>query len=576
MFDRVPSDLAALLRGAERGDWRMRTGCLSAVCKEARLRTFPGRALDIVLRHFPHAVTELVGTRFEGRYLCGRIADSLVDRSWPVRVAATLALGECRSWRVIAALNPQLVAPYRAERIAAAAAIVSSGGRVAGGAALLAGALSVPRHVGDAASSLEVLDALGRRHASVLERWREVPGQDQPARGDAGAWGAFLAGPPLPASPPDLRAEIDRYEDEVEIEYLLTKPFSSINHTQNPRLLHAFLVACEQLRLPAGARVLDLGGGSAWVSELLARYGFQPVTIDVSTALLRIGQRRFARANLTPRFAAADMRHLPLADGSFDGVVVLDALHHVPDVPAVFAEAFRVLDEGGAFVLAEPGEGHAENDRSRLEMREYGVQEREIHAAEMFEYARRAGFRDVRIVPHYEPGIAMTEAQIDAAVTAPADSWMVLNENRPGYFAPYVIQAMFNHPIVIARKSLGGADSRRPGMLRAELTPRLARDGTRVTGLVVARNTGNTVWIAGAMRGHVQLGIQLLAADRRVLVRDFVRAGLAGRVAPGDSLEIPIDITLPDAGAYVLKLDLVDEGLCWFGDVGSEAVYFEG
>jgi ubiquinone/menaquinone biosynthesis C-methylase UbiE len=576
VLDRVPSGLAALLRGAERGDWRMRTACLSAVGKHLRLRALPGRALDIVLRHFPNTVTELPGTRFQGRYLLGRIADSQVDRSWPVRVAAALALGESRSWRIIAALQRQLAAPYRAERIAAAAAIVSCGGRVEGGPTLLAGALSTPSRVGDGAKSIEVLEALGRAHGSVLEKWREVPGQDQPPRGDAGAWGAFLAGAPYPESPPDLNAEIDRYEDEGDVEYLLTKPFSAINHVQNPRLLHAFLVACEQLRLPARARVLDLGGGSGWVSELLARYGCVPVTIDVSTALLKLGKRRFARSGLTPRFAAADMRHLPIADASMDGVIVLDALHHVPDVPAVFAEAFRVLGEGAAFVLAEPGEGHAESDVSLREMREYGVQEREIHVSEMFEYARRAGFRDVRVVPHYEPGIAMTEAQVDAAVTAPADDWMVLNEDRPGYFAAYVIQAMFNHPILVARKGGGIADSRRPHILRGDLSARLTRDGRRVTGTVTASNTGNTIWIPGTGRGCVRLGIQLLGADRTLQALDFARAELSGRVAPGESVEIPLDITLPDAAAHVLKLDLVDEDICWFGEVGSKPIYFEG
>jgi len=35
-----------------------------------------------------------------------------------------------------------------------------------------------------------------------------------------------------------------------------------------------------------------------------------------------------------------------------------------------------------------------------------------------------------------------------------------------------------------------------------------------------------------------------------------------------------VALTLPDAEtAYVLKIDLVDEGICWFEDVGSRPVY---
>lgn len=554
----------------------MRTACLSAVGQRARGRSPARGLLDKALRRVPDTGPELAATEYQGRSVLGRLADALADRSWPVRVAAALALGECRSLAPVAQLQPLQFAPYRAERIAAAAAIVSCGGSVEGGRALLAGALSTPARIGDAMRSIDVLDALGRAHASVLDRWREVPGQDSPARGDAGAWGPFLAGPPIPESPPDLQAEIDRYA-EVDVEYLLTKPFSPINRGQNPRLLHAFLVACEHLRLPVGARVLDLGGGSGWVSELLARYGFQPMTIDVSTALLAIGKRRFAHAGLMPRFAAADMRRLPIADGSVQGVVVLDALHHVPDVAAVFAEAHRVLEPGGAFVLAEPGEGHAETERARAEMAEYGVQEREIHVDEMFEYATRAGFADVRAIPHYEPRIAMTRAQLDAAMTSPADAWMVLNEDRPGYLAPFLLQAMFDHPILVSRKGGHVADSRAPYVLRADLLYRLAREGARVAGTVTARNTGNTVWIGGREPGQVQLGIQLLSADRRVVARDFARAAFTGRVGPDESVAVAVDIMLPDATTpYVLKIDLVDEGICWFEDVGSKPVYFEG
>jgi ubiquinone/menaquinone biosynthesis C-methylase UbiE len=570
----VPTSLPEILRGAERGDWRMRTACLSAAGARARTRSFVAGALDVIVRRVPGAGAAWASTGYRGRYVRGPLRNGLADRSWPVRVAAALALGDCGAADSIPALRRLLIGPYRAERISAVAAIVACGGHVEGRSASLTGALSAPTSIGDTSSSLDVLTALARAHSFVLERWRQVPDQAQPTADDPAAWAAFLAGVPSEDRAPDIRAEMDRYINDGDAEYLLTKPFSRVNHVQNPRLLHAFLVACEHLRLGADARVLDLGGGPAWVSELLAKLGYRPVTLDVSLPLLAIGRRRFAREGLTPWVAAADMRQLPIADGSVQGVVVIDALHHVPGVPAVFAEAFRVLDAGGAFVLAEPGEGHAESSRVRTETREYGVQEREIHLLEMFEYARRAGFHDVRAVPHYEPGIAMTREQLDAAMTSMSDTWMMLNEDRPGYFAPYVIQSMFDHPILVARKGGHVADSRAPAALRAEVSFDLRREGARVTGLVTARNLGNTIWIPGSERGHVQLGIQLLAADLKLVALDHARAAFSSRVGPDESVEIPVDVALPDATTpYVLKLDLVDEGICWFEERGSNPVF---
>src|SRR6185436_5827407 len=137
-----------------------------------------------------------------------------------------------------------------------------------------------------------------------------------------------------------------------ETEYLLAKPFSPINRTQNARLLHSFLVVAEQLRVPPGGRILDLGAGPAWVSELLAKLGYRPIALDLSHALLTLGKRRFEREDLTPRFTVGDMTNLPIVTGSVDAVVVIDALHHVPGVAAVFRDAYRVLAVGGQFALA--------------------------------------------------------------------------------------------------------------------------------------------------------------------------------------------------------------------------------
>jgi hypothetical protein len=268
------------------------------------------------------------------------------------------------------------------------------------------------------------------------------------------------------------------------------------------------------------------------------------------------------------------MTALPVAAGSMSAVIVVDALHHVPDVPAVFREAFRVLDTGGAFLLAEPGEGHAETEKSRGEMLEHGVHEREIHVAEMFEYARRAGFDDVRVVLSYVPSISMTSAQLDSASRSPADNWRVMNADRLTDLPAFVMQSIFDHPLFVCRKGRRAADSTVPSTLRADIRPRVARLDTAVTGVVTIRNTGDTLWLKGAAQGEVQLGIQLLDAARTLLARDFTRASLPDDVAPGQVVELAIDITLPKAVVpYVLKFDLVDEGVCWFEDVGSRPVY---
>lgn len=556
----------------------MRAACLSMAGRMAATESTVRSAIGTVARRTPVFGRYVHVAGFQGRYVRGQIANGLVDRAWPVRVAAALALGECRSAASLAALQPMLLGPFRAERVAAAAAIVACGGTVqVPGSSLLDGAASAPPSVGDLTRSVDILAALASAHLRVLEDWRRLSHQDQfdrPEGANAEAWAPFLAGPAHAGHSRGLQAEIDRYDAEGDTEYVLAKPFSPINRFQNTRLLHTFAAVCEHLRAPANARVLDLGGGSGWVSELLAKLGYTPVTLDVSSALLSVGRRRFDREHLTARLVAGDMTALPIADATMSAVIVIDALHHVPDVSAVFREAFRVLETGGAFLLAEPGEGHAETEKSRGEMLEFGVHEREIHVSEMFEYARRAGFDDVRVVPHPASSISMTSAQLDAATRSPADSWRALNEGHVTDLPAFIMQSVFDHPLFVCRKGQRAADSTVPSTLRADLRLRVTRQDAMVSGVVTVRNTGDTLWLRGTAPGHVQLGIQLFSPERALLARDFARASLPSDVAADQSVEVAVNLTLPDATTpCILKFDLVDEGVCWFEDVGSRPVY---
>jgi hypothetical protein len=160
-------------------------------------------------------------------------------------------------------------------------------------------------------------------------------------------------------------------------------------------------------------------------------------------------------------------------------------------------------------------------------------------------------------------------------VGTPSAQWAVRQEGKPVAFDHFVIQSVFSHPIVVFGKGERPLDSRMPRELRAALAPELSRAATRVHGRVKVANAGDTRWLKGGdIPGHVRLGMQLMTPERRLLDMDFARAELPADVPPGASIDIPVEVVLPSADeAYVLKLDMVDEHVCWFEDMGSRPVY---
>lgn len=98
---------------------------------------------------------------------------------------------------------------------------------------------------------------------------------------------------------------------------------------------------CEPF-LPAG-RVLDLGCGVGHSFHLLAPR--ESVGVDMDEAALA-GQDR--------ETVVADMRDLPIPDGSFASVLAVQSIEHVPDPERGVAEAARVLEPGGVAVFVTP------------------------------------------------------------------------------------------------------------------------------------------------------------------------------------------------------------------------------
>lgn len=91
----------------------------------------------------------------------------------------------------------------------------------------------------------------------------------------------------------------------------------------------------------AGKRILDLGSGPGYYSEVLRAAGATVVALDLSESNAR---KASVRGGLG---VVGDAQRLPLPAGRFDGVCCSNLLEHVPDPDRVIDELQRVLRPGG-------------------------------------------------------------------------------------------------------------------------------------------------------------------------------------------------------------------------------------
>jgi SAM-dependent methyltransferase len=113
-----------------------------------------------------------------------------------------------------------------------------------------------------------------------------------------------------------------------------------------PRARQAeFHAVLEPIRDRPPGLLCDLPSGGGYLAAHLPP-GISYVGVDPSDDFIEACPAGLERIK-------ADLTAVPLGDGSVDYIVSLAALHHEPDLPAVFGEMRRLLKRGGRAVIAD-------------------------------------------------------------------------------------------------------------------------------------------------------------------------------------------------------------------------------
>lgn len=108
------------------------------------------------------------------------------------------------------------------------------------------------------------------------------------------------------------------------------------------------------LQLVPRGRFVDLGVGDGLLTLMLSEVASSVTAVDISTEMLEQLRQRALRKGITNvETVAADIEDLPLADASYDCVVMSQALHHARHPERALAEAHRILVTGGRLLVID-------------------------------------------------------------------------------------------------------------------------------------------------------------------------------------------------------------------------------
>lgn len=352
-------------------------------------------------------------------------------------------------------------------------------------------------------------------------------------------------------------------KDDKGRDWLYRKPYD--DEPGHPELFHetySLLNLLGAMAIPFRGRVLEVGSGPGWISEILMTLGYEVVGIEPSEEMIAIARERVEAAVRHHRLAspppvtwhATTIEDCALLDESFDAVLFHAALHHVIDEDRALAQCFRLLRPGGVLGVSEgawiPGD-RAVEEKLEEEMRRYGTLENPFTPEYLDWLLDRHGFVDVRryhSVNGYFPE-RMGLLPLERLAGEHARRHNNLTAYRP---SPWPLTTADRDAHTLAEIEV--------------LDSRSGPDGLRLR--VRLENRGETAWLHRAPKpGRVTIALRS-GEPGSPTFREAERCDLPKTVPAGDSIELDLVFQLPEEDVP-WELDLVNEENFWFSERGT-------
>jgi 2-polyprenyl-6-hydroxyphenyl methylase/3-demethylubiquinone-9 3-methyltransferase len=107
-----------------------------------------------------------------------------------------------------------------------------------------------------------------------------------------------------------------------------------------------------RLKPLAGLTVLDVGCGGGLMSEPLARLGAKVTGIDPTADAIAVARRHADAQGLSVDYRTAAVEDMQAEGASFDAVICMEVIEHVPNQAAFVRSLGQLVRPGGALVMS--------------------------------------------------------------------------------------------------------------------------------------------------------------------------------------------------------------------------------
>jgi ubiquinone/menaquinone biosynthesis C-methylase UbiE len=322
-----------------------------------------------------------------------------------------------------------------------------------------------------------------------------------------------------------------------------------------------------------GGRIVEVGSGPGWVTEILMGLGFEVEAIEPSEAMIQVAQDRIAtyiqrhriRHPRRVTFHCQSCEECSLPDNSADAVLFHEALHHVIDEDQAMVQCVRILRPGG--VLGVSGDtnwrpdNRAEAEYLEEVMAHYGHLENPF----TWEYLRylleKHGFQDI-VRYHGVNGFFPVEQEhltIKEVAQFGADILNNVTARKPGGCVLSTADPKASTRGEIHLIHVGHDELKRRADLRVKLV-----------------NRGETTWLhrdQAPNAGYVTVALTQGGCGQASHREAANRCHLPRSVSPGEELLMDARFYLPEGyREQPWHIDMVNERMFWFSERGMATV----